>query len=143
MNANPRKSRSARIGGLIAGLNRSEELQEFRSCRMEGRIPRDADVPTKVPKTPRNHHHGNNPVHTRSVRRWTFNIVNGILRARATPGQRLRLRRSGEILFERIANGSVVSWRHINLLGGCDFSGRKARGFGPNQAPKIGGLKAV
>ena len=109
---------------------------------MEGRIPRGADVPTKVPKTPRNHHHGNNPVHTRSVRRWTFNIVNGILRAGATldsasgcKGVRDTIRGSRKWLG--------WSWRHINLLGGCDFSGRKARGFGPNQAPRIGGLKAV
>src|ERR1700730_8730096 len=124
MNACPRKSRSARMGGLIAGLNRIEELQEFRSCRMEGRIPRGADVPTKVPKTPRNHHHGNNPVHTRSVRRWTFNIVNGILRARATPGQRLRLRRSGEILFgvsqtARLCPGGILTcWADAISPGG-------------------------
>jgi hypothetical protein len=27
-----------------------------------------------------------------------------------------------EILFQAIANGSVVSWQHINLLGEYDFS---------------------
>jgi len=30
-----------------------------------------------------------------------------------------------ETLFEAIANGSVVSWQHINLLGEYDFSDEK------------------
>jgi len=30
-----------------------------------------------------------------------------------------------EILFQAIANGSVVSWQHINLLGEYDFSDEK------------------
>jgi hypothetical protein len=30
-----------------------------------------------------------------------------------------------EILFQAIANGSVVSWQHINLLGEYDYSNEK------------------
>src|SRR6202030_4713611 len=32
-----------------------------------------------------------------------------------------------EILFQAIANGSVVSWQHINLLGEYDFSDESSR----------------
>jgi hypothetical protein len=42
-----------------------------------------------------------------------------------------------EILFQAIANCSVVSWQHINLLGRIRFLGRKAPGFGRDQAPKL------
>ena len=35
------------------------------------------------------------------------------------------------------------SWRHINLLGGCDFSGGKLEDSVRIKPPKIGGLKAV
>jgi hypothetical protein len=53
-----------------------------------------------------------------------------------------RVAKEREILFEAIADGSVVSWQHITCRG-IRFLGRKARGYGPNQVPKIGGLKAV
>ena len=54
-----------------------------------------------------------------------------------------RAAKEREILFEAVANGSVVSWQHVKLLERIRFLGRKAQGFGPNQAPKIGGLKTV
>src|ERR1700732_265242 len=54
-----------------------------------------------------------------------------------------RAAKEWEILFEAIAKGSVVSWRHINLLGGCDFSGGKLEDSVRIKPPKIGGLKAV
>ena len=56
-------------------------------------------------------------------------------------GQRFGLRRNWEILFVALANGSVgpgifTCWR-------MRFLERKDRGFGPNQAPKMEGLKAA
>jgi len=47
-----------------------------------------------------------------------------------------------EILFQAIANGSVVAWQHIKS-GRIRFLGRKATGFRRDQAPKISRLKAV
>ena len=51
-----------------------------------------------------------------------------------------RAAKEREILFEAIANGSVVSWQDISPWG-IRFLGRKAPGFGPNR-PKIGCLKS-
>ena len=47
-----------------------------------------------------------------------------------------------EILFQAIANGSVVSWQHINLLGEYDFSDEKLQDSVGIKPPKICGLKA-
>ncbi len=42
-----------------------------------------------------------------------------------------------EILFQAIANGSVVSWQHINLLGEYDFSDEKRRDSVGIMPPKL------
>ena len=47
-----------------------------------------------------------------------------------------------EILFQAIANGSVVSRQHINLLGEYDFSDEKLQNSVGIKL-KISGLKAV
>ena len=39
--------------------------------------------------------------------------------------QRLGAAKAREILFQTIANASVVSWQHINLLSEYDFSDEK------------------
>jgi hypothetical protein len=86
----------------------------------KAKVTLGGDIPTKVRKTPRNHHHGHNPVRTRSVSVGTPNVVNGILPRPSYSRQRFGLQRTG---------GSRKwlgwSWRHINLLGECDFSGGK------------------
>jgi hypothetical protein len=43
---------------------------------------------------------------------------------------------SREAFLEAVANGSAVSWQHINLLGEYDFSDEKAAGYCRNQTPK-------
>ena len=48
---------------------------------------------------------------------------------------------SREAFLEAVANGSAVSWQHINLLGEYDFSDDKLAGHGRNQTPKTGELK--
>jgi hypothetical protein len=48
---------------------------------------------------------------------------------------------SREAFLEAVANSSVVSWQHINLLGDYDFSDEKAAGYGRSQTPKTGGPK--
>ena len=78
------------------------------------------------------------PVHARSVRRQTHNVVNGIL-----PPERLWAAKEREILFEAIANGSVVSWQDISPAGGIRFLGRKRLRIGSESSPKIGCLKSV
>ena len=42
-----------------------------------------------------------------------------------------------EILFQAIANGSVVSWQHINLLGEYDFSDEKLQDSVGIKPPKL------
>ena len=42
-----------------------------------------------------------------------------------------------EILFQAIANGSVVSWQHINLLGEYDFSDEKLQDSVGIRPPKL------
>ena len=42
-----------------------------------------------------------------------------------------------EILFHAIANGSVVSWQHINLLGEYDFSDEKLQDSVGIKPPKL------
>jgi hypothetical protein len=42
-----------------------------------------------------------------------------------------------EILFQAIANGSVVSWQHINLLGEYDFSDEKLKDSVGIKPPKL------
>src|ERR1700730_5373270 len=42
-----------------------------------------------------------------------------------------------EILFQAIANGSVVSWQHINLLGEYDFSDEKLQDSVRIKPPKL------
>jgi hypothetical protein len=48
---------------------------------------------------------------------------------------------SREAFLEAVANGSAVSWQHINLLGEYDFSDEKLQGYGWNQPPKTRGPK--
>ena len=48
---------------------------------------------------------------------------------------------SREAFLEAVANGSAVSWQHINLLGEYDFSDEKLQDTVGNQTPKIGGPK--
>jgi hypothetical protein len=48
---------------------------------------------------------------------------------------------SREAFLEAVANGSAVSWQHINLLGEYDFSDEKLQGYGWNQPPKTRGAK--
>ncbi len=48
-----------------------------------------------------------------------------------------------EALLQAIANGSIVSWQHINLLGEYDFSDDKLGRLSRNQAPKIGCLNCA
>jgi len=40
-------------------------------------------------------------------------------------------------LLDAISNGSVVSWRHVNLLGEYDFSEEKQRDSVGIQPPKL------
>jgi hypothetical protein len=42
-----------------------------------------------------------------------------------------------EILFQAVANGSVVSWQHINLLGEYDFSDEKLQDSVGIKPPKL------
>ena len=42
-----------------------------------------------------------------------------------------------EILFQAIANGSVVSWQHIKMLGEYDFSDEKLRDSVGIKPPKL------
>jgi hypothetical protein len=71
------------------------------------------------------------------VRRWTPNVVNGILRARATLDSASGAAKAPEILFQAVANGSVVSWQHINLLGEYDFSDEKLQDSVEIKPPKL------
>jgi hypothetical protein len=53
-------------------------------------------------------------------------------------GQRLEAAKAREeILFQAIANGSVVSWQHINLLGEYDFSDEKLQDSVGIKPPKL------
>jgi hypothetical protein len=47
------------------------------------------------------------------------------------------LRKAREILFQAIANGSVVSWQHINLLDEYDFSDEKLQDSVGIKPPKL------
>ena len=51
-------------------------------------------------------------------------------------GEIMRQKRR-EILFQAIANGSVVSWQHINLLGEYDFSDEKLQDSVGIKPPKL------
>ena len=42
-----------------------------------------------------------------------------------------------EVLLEAVANGSVISWRHINLLGEYDFSDEKLEDTVGIRPPKL------
>jgi hypothetical protein len=44
---------------------------------------------------------------------------------------------SWEVLRQAVANGSVVSWQHINLLGGYDFSDEKLQDSVGIKPPKL------
>ena len=44
---------------------------------------------------------------------------------------------SGEWLLEAVANGSAVSWQHINLLGEHDFSDEKLQDTAGIKPPKL------
>src|ERR1700740_703364 len=48
---------------------------------------------------------------------------------------------SGEWLLQAVANGSAVSWQHINLLGEYDFSDEKLQDTVGIRPPKIDGPK--
>ena len=48
-----------------------------------------------------------------------------------------------EILFQAIANGSVVSWQHINLLGEYDFSDEKLQDSVGIKPLKSGDLRVL
>jgi Tn3 transposase DDE domain len=52
-------------------------------------------------------------------------------------GTRKIARISRQILFQAIANGSVVSWQHINLLGEYDFSDEKLKDSVGIKPPKL------
>ncbi len=42
-----------------------------------------------------------------------------------------------EVLLEAVANGSVISWRHVNLLGEYDFSDEKLEDTVGIRPPKL------
>jgi hypothetical protein len=44
---------------------------------------------------------------------------------------------SREAFLEAVANGSAVSWQHINLLGECDFSDEKLQDTVGIKPPKL------
>jgi Tn3 transposase DDE domain len=46
---------------------------------------------------------------------------------------------SREAFLEAVANGSAVSWQHINLLGEYDFSDEKLEDTVGNQTPRTQG----
>jgi hypothetical protein len=71
----------------------------------------EGDIPTKVGKTPR-------------------------LLATGTVSEAIGPEEWG-ILFLAIANGSVVSWQHINLLGEYDFSDEKLQDSVGIKPPKL------
>jgi hypothetical protein len=53
------------------------------------------------------------------------------------PWKAPRAAKAREILFEATANGSVVFWQHINLLGEYDFSDEKLQDSVGIKPPKL------
>lgn len=68
-----------------------------------------------------------------SITCWNYLYLSQKLRENDLPEKH-------EPMLQSIANGSVVSWQHINLLGEYDFSEEKIAGFSRYQAPKINDL---
>ncbi|MBW2664226.1 MAG: Tn3 family transposase [Deltaproteobacteria bacterium] len=68
-----------------------------------------------------------------SITCWNYLYLSQKLREKDLPEK-------GETMLKSIANGSVVSWQHINLLGEYDFSEERLQDSVGIKPPKINGL---
>ena len=62
-----------------------------------------------------------------------YEITNDNIRAGDNP--HVQFKKNG--LFSTVTNGSVISWRHVNLLGEYDFSDEKLEDTVGIRSPKL------